>query len=145
VPSVSGPVDSTKGTTYVVAGGGGQASVETFIQNSRTRVFTAAGQVAEAAPWSLPSRSGEHSLLCVDVTPATHAGQPTTMRVRSISATNVILDDVTLSRPAVVGTAAPTSKTSDLPTLGLGAGAVVAAAGTGLLVVRRRAASRSEL
>jgi hypothetical protein len=143
VGSGLGSLDGRSGTTYITAGGGGQASYEKFIPDARTRVFTAAGLQVESAPWSLPStRTATHAVVCADVTPATKIGQSTTLRVRAVAAGNVVLDEITIVRPATVAQGSPKAAgwIDTKVAVGAGAGtAMLGATGAGLVVARRRA------
>lgn len=97
VASTGDAFDSATGTTYITAGGGGAAAYTVFREDGRARVATADGGHSEAAPWTLPHRTGQHATLCVDVTPP-GSSEPATMRLRAISVDGVTLDDTMLRR-----------------------------------------------
>lgn len=91
----SGEVNSTRGTTYITAGGGGASSGSsrnTFIPYAnKTRVSTASGPVVETEHWSLPTKTDDHAVLSVDVDPA-----GPTMLVRAVALDGREIDRVTL-------------------------------------------------
>jgi hypothetical protein len=87
---------SRDGTTYVLAGGGGQAAYPTALHPG-SYVTTETGlRVPEAAPWSA-SRFLDNSLVLVDVTPRT-AQARATMRLSAVDRRGVVVDRVTLER-----------------------------------------------
>ena len=94
-------VDSSKGTTYVTAGGGG-ASIgrePVFIPfPNKTRVYGSSGYEVETESWSIGNKTSSHAVLCVDVTPSAPGQQPG-MTVRAIDAGGTEVDRVELSRP----------------------------------------------
>ena len=101
----SGTVDSSQGTTYVTAGGGGAAfgADPLFIPyTDKTRVNVEGGPTVETEQWSIGTKTGDHAVLCVDVTPSS-AGTRPTMTLRAIDAAGTQVDQAVLSRPAAAG------------------------------------------
>ena len=137
-------VRSDQATTYITAGGGGEPASLNFFPGT-AHLFTAEGRKVIPATWSLPDRTSDHAVLCVDVTPASQAGQTTTMHLRAIDITNKVVDEVVLSRPGSVG-ARPASKPSS-PALAVGLGGVGGALvlSTAAAVVQRRRDARPRL
>ncbi len=93
-------VDSSAGTTYVTAGGGGQLATPGF-HAGYALVAESGGHVQHTENWSIPTRTAEYALLCVDVSPA-YAGASPTMRLRTITQSGAVIDDVELRRPSPV-------------------------------------------
>ncbi len=136
-------VDSTVGTTYITAGGGGANSTPTFIQDGLSRVTTAAGPSVETVEWTLPSRTGEHVVLVGDVDPGTGPDQVSTLRLRAIDESGRTRDSVVLRRPASArpGPPAPAggwSRTGLVVAGSVGAAALAAGGVTGVAALRRR-------
>jgi hypothetical protein len=93
-----GRVDSSKGTTYITAGGGGAPLHGRFLTGGRSFVFGPdQTQESEATPWALPTKTTRHTFLAVDVTPADGGNAPT-MRIRGIDWHGRLVDEVTLAR-----------------------------------------------
>jgi hypothetical protein len=89
--------DSSKGTTYITAGGGGAVAATGFIPNGMTRVSTADGTVTEKAPWTLPNRTDRHVVLVVDSYPAANGTAPQLM-LKAVDSQSVVVDRATLQR-----------------------------------------------
>ncbi len=87
-----------QGTTYVVAGGGGKTGYPVSLYPSSYVVDEDGNKVPETAPWSAV-HSQDFNLLVADVTPLT-AARTATMRLRTVRPDGVLLDEVTLERPA---------------------------------------------
>jgi Calcineurin-like phosphoesterase len=139
----AGRVDSTAGTTYVTAGGGGSNAALKFIREGRTRVFTAEGKQVETIDWSLPGRTGTHAVLVADVRPGGRPGATSTMTLQAVGRDGQILDTVELSRPATVQAPAPAiggdgGRSAGAMALAGAAATAVAGGVTGALVLRRR-------
>jgi hypothetical protein len=105
-----GQVDASTGTTYVTAGGGGQASYPTFLSPVSTVTDERGLRIPELATWSA-ARSIETSLAVVDVDPGAPGGT-TSLTVTALAAGGGVLDRVVLVRaraaaPASVPPAAP--------------------------------------
>jgi hypothetical protein len=98
-PTVEAPSGATvrasrDGTTYVLAGGGGQAAYPSALHPA-SYVTTEAGlRVPETAPWS-QTRFLDNSLVLVDVTPS-GPGRRATMRLSAVDTPGVVVDRVTL-------------------------------------------------
>ncbi|MGH8962264.1 MAG: metallophosphoesterase [Jatrophihabitantaceae bacterium] len=137
----SDTIDSRLGTTYVTAGGGGQVATRNFTTNGNTSVSLADGRQVETAPWSVPDRTGEHLVLCVDVTPSSRT-RSASMHLRALGAAGDVRDQIALVRGPVPASSAGLSAQDGWL---LGAGGVVAGGliGTGAIVLRRRATAPS--
>lgn len=115
--------DSSKGTTYLTAGGGGQAAYPTFLPEVSYVSTTALGlRVPELAPWSAFTDPG-NSIVAVDVTPPASDGA-TRLALRVVSSTGAVLERLTLVRhrataqaavPSRVASGAGTSPTAAAP------------------------------
>jgi len=102
-------VDSSQGTTYVTAGGGGASPGRepTFIPYAnKTRVYGPGGYVVETEGWSIGTKTADHVVLCVDVTPSA-PGQPPSLLVRAIDAGGAEADRAELTRPASADDSGP--------------------------------------
>ncbi len=139
-------VDSTAGTTYVTAGGGGANATPTFIQEGKTRVATAEGQRVETIDWSLPGRTGTRAVLVADVRPGGRPGATSTMILQAVDQRGDVLDSVELSRPSTVEAVAPDEdggwSTSGLVLAGAAAAGVAVGGVAGGLALRRRSTPR---
>lgn len=93
------------GTTYITAGGGGAGVGDLphpFIPfPHKTRVATNLGFVVEDEHWSLPGKTVDHALVCVDVEKT--SGGIAKLTVRAVDSAGKDLDRFTLSRPSTVG------------------------------------------
>jgi hypothetical protein len=88
---------SRLGTTYLTAGGGGQASYPTFLPGISYVSVTPLGlRIPELVQWSAVQDSS-NSVVSVDVAPPGRDGI-TTLRVRAVSATGSVLDRFQLQR-----------------------------------------------
>lgn len=89
-------VDSSRGTTYLTAGGAGAAAYP--VSGSPVTYVTAEGgiKVPEVATWSSVT-SDDHSIAFVDVAPRDRYGVAR-MRLRSLSTNGTLLDSLTLRR-----------------------------------------------
>lgn len=122
-------VDSSRGTTYVTAGGGGASPGRepVFIPYAnKTRVYGPSGFVVETESWSIGDKTGDHVVLCVDVTPSA-PGQPPRLVVRAIDAQGAEVDRAELSRPAPTGGPGPAHADGAGPDPWLIGGSVAAA------------------
>jgi hypothetical protein len=138
-------VDSTVGTTYVTAGGGGATATPQFIREGLTRVSTADGPSVESVEWTLPERTGRHAVLVADVDPGAGAGEISTLTLRAIDEFGQTLDTVVLQRrasdrPAVTAPAPGRDWTSTGLVVAGSVGAAALAAGgvAGAAALRRR-------
>jgi hypothetical protein len=117
----SAQVDSSKGTTYITAGGGGATANPLFFNDGEALLRTAAGPEPEKAPWSLrTARTGQHALLCIDVTPAPGPVSSGRLTVRAITASGAVIDQVTLQRaapPVTLPASAPSVREFDTGSL----------------------------
>lgn len=151
--------DSTRGTTYITAGGGGQVGYPAFLAPISTVTMEHGIRLPELALWSA-FRYPSNSLAYVDVDPGVDGGV-TSMKVVPLDAEGRALETVTLVRPRAAGapeqpptttTTAPASPTTttvptttaprsngSLPTTGRddAAKAAVAAAALGAAVATR--------
>lgn len=130
----SSTVDSWQGTTYITAGGGGAApgSEPVFIPFlNKTRVTTSSGMTVESAEWSVPGKTADHAVLCVDVLASGLFSATPTMVLRAIDLTGREIDRVTLSRPRVEG--------ANLVPWLVGGSAAVALGGGAAITLSRRA------
>jgi hypothetical protein len=98
----AGEVDSTAGTTYVTAGGGGAVRTPGFGHVSgKSTIWQSDGRpYSEAVDWSMPTGADQYSVLIAEVAPGPAAGGETTMKLRAVGADGTVLDRVTLRRPA---------------------------------------------
>ena len=135
-------VDSSLGTTYLTAGGGGASTINyAFIVPAMTRVTDASGKTNERRPWRLASeRNISHSVVCVDVAPPAGVGAETTMTLRTVDSDGHQLDSVVLRRTSTISDVSPRSAgsgSSALPWVAGGAAVAVVAAGVGAVAVSR--------
>ena len=86
------------GTTYVTAGGGGQAAYPVSLWPVSYVVLDHGVRQPEAADWSAV-RYLDTSFLVVDVTPGAGSAMPR-MRLRGVTPSGQLLDDLTLTRPS---------------------------------------------
>lgn len=98
-PTVDAPSGATvrarrDGTTYVLAGGGGQSAYPSALHPGSYVTVEGGIRVPEAAPWS-QVRFLDNSLVLVDVTPGA-AGRPATMRLSAVDTQGIVVDRVTL-------------------------------------------------
>jgi hypothetical protein len=98
-PTVEAPSGATvrasrDGTTYVLAGGGGQSAYPTALHPASYVTIEGGIRVPETAPWS-QVRYLDNSLVLVDVTPRA-PGRPATMRLSAVDTQGVVVDRVTL-------------------------------------------------
>ncbi len=138
-------VDSSTGTTYITAGGGGASSGTNpvFIPYpNKTRVSTPEGQEVENESWSVPTKTAEHLVLSVDVKPADAAGGTSTMTIRAVDASGQERDQVVLNRKASARADGGVGNRTAWLVAGSGA-AAVAAVGTGAFVRRRQSTTTS--
>ena len=127
-------VDSSQGTTYVTAGGGGAdlGKLPLFIPYAdKTRVNIAGGQTVETEEWSIGTKTGDHAVLCVDVSPAAAGARPTLV-LRAIDAAGTVVDSAELSRPA------PGTGSGQTPWLVGGSAAAAVAIGGAAAIVGMR-------
>ena len=89
-------VDSSLGTTYITAGGAGQAEYPTTTHPTGFVVTETGARVPEVATWSAVRYPG-HSIAIVDVTHRDHDGNAA-MTIRAIAKTGEEVDRVTLYR-----------------------------------------------
>jgi len=89
---------STAGTTYVTAGGGGQAAYQASLYPGSYVTDESGARVPEPAPWSA-ARYLDLSILAADVTPP-GAGGVTTMTLRALAVDGQEIERVTLLRRA---------------------------------------------
>lgn len=101
-----GSADSSLGTTYLTAGGAGQAEYPTIIYPAAYVVVERGLRVPELAKWSAVRYPG-HSIAIVDVTPPNGAGVAT-MTITGVAKDGSRVDRVTLRRRRV-GAAAATA------------------------------------
>lgn len=97
-----GTWESTGGTTYLCAGGGGSQTFPMSAAPLSTLTVEGGARVPEPAPWSA-FRYNDHSLLLIDVLPPSGDGAdrtPTTLTVRAVNAAGVEFDHFTLLRRA---------------------------------------------
>ena len=92
---------ATHGTTYVTAGGGGQASYPVNLSPLSYVVQEDGSRLPELASWSAVSTE-DYNVLVADVTPLA-AGRKATMRLRAVRPNGSVIDEVTLERPAKAG------------------------------------------
>lgn len=98
--------ESRRGTTYLTAGGGGQASYPTFVPGvSYVSETPLRLPVPELADWSAVADASS-SVVAVDVTPPGPDGT-TSLAVRAVSSTGGVLDRFTLVRRHVERAAVP--------------------------------------
>jgi hypothetical protein len=100
-PTVEAPTGATvraqrDGTTYVLAGGGGQAAYQSGLHPASYVTVEPGVRIPETAPWSAV-RFLDNSLVLVDVTPRT-PGRAATMQLRAVDRQGVVVDRVTLER-----------------------------------------------
>ena len=113
---------SDRGTTYLTAGGGGQASYPTFVPGVSYVSQTQLGlRIPELATWSA-FRDPSNSLLAVDVTPPGPDGA-TSLTVRAVTSAGAELERFTLVRQhraavAVPSPAAPAPRLERIPATG---------------------------
>jgi len=140
-------VNSATATTYITAGGGGASlgNGTVFIPYAnKTRVSTADGQQVVEQSWSLPTKTAEHLVLCVDVVPSDAKGGASTMTVRAVDSAGNERDRVLLTRAGVTPRPAvtpPSRPSSDQPSTAAwvaGASASAAVVGGAALALRRR-------
>lgn len=116
-------VDSSQGTTYVTAGGGGASPGRepTFIPYAnKTRLYGPGGFVVETEGWSIGTKTADHVVLCVDVTPSM-AGQQPRLLLRAIDAEGAEVDRAELTRaPAAASGPAATGGSGTAATGGSG-------------------------
>jgi hypothetical protein len=107
-------LDSTRGTTYVTAGGGGASTSNyRFLPGGTVRVRDGSGYHREPASWTIPSdRKNSYNLLSVDVVPAIKVGDQTILRAVAFDDLGRELDRFSLVRPATVVAATSTAATS---------------------------------
>ena len=110
-------VDSSLGTTYITAGGGGASTSNyPFISAATTRVNDDSGQHDEPAPWRITrDRMTTQGVVCVDVAPASNAGGQSSLSVRTIDANGSQIDALVLRRTATIGSGIPDSGTTPAP------------------------------
>ena len=141
-------VDSSTGTTYITAGGGGQAVYPASTHPVSYVTIDGGARVPELAPWS-SVRVQDHSLIVADVVPPGSDGT-TTMKVRALDTTGAVVDEVTLRRSGArlkpptnapgSGAGRPTTPGAPLPSTGDLSGV---AAGAALLAAAGVAAHRA--
>jgi hypothetical protein len=134
-------VDSTLGTTYVTAGGGGASGRNDFIPEGLTRLAVADGFDVEKVDWSLPERTSTRAVVSVDVRPGGRRGTESTLTLTTVDADGGVVDSTELRRPATVDLAVPQDGGWSVGrTLAIGAaGAGLAAtAAAGRVVLHRR-------
>lgn len=102
------------GTTYITAGGGGQAAYQATLFPVSYVTEESGARVPEEAPWSA-TRYLDVSLLAVDVLPAGSDGV-TTMTLRALQADGTPIESVTLRRTSAVATAARAEAAAGLAT-----------------------------
>lgn len=91
-------VDSSLGTTYITAGGGG-ASQNGGFESGGARIVRPGGNLDhESAPWAVPTRTNAHSFLAVTVTPSRNRWERASMQIRAIDEHGASFDQVTLTR-----------------------------------------------
>lgn len=138
--------DSSKGTTYITAGGGGATAYASpaFIEKANmTRVSTAEGREVENEKWSLPTKTAEHLVLSVDVEPALEVGGLATMTVRAVDTAGTERDRTVLTRISAASSQATSGVLGgEVPRL-LALGSASAIAGTAVVIHRRRSARKS--
>ncbi|MCU1615998.1 MAG: phosphoesterase [Frankiales bacterium] len=123
----SSRIDSSLGTTYITAGGGGREVSGAFAATGSLLVQQDGSRTQESADWSVPTRTTAHSFLAVDVSPAT-TGAPPTMVVRVLDSAGRRVDEVTLTR----GPTRPGGLPADALWIA-GAGTAAAAGAAGVL------------
>jgi hypothetical protein len=84
------------GTTYVLAGGGGQSAYPSALHPTSYVVTETGLRVPETALWSA-ARFLDNSLVLVDVTPRTATARAT-MRLSAVDRKGQVVDRVTLER-----------------------------------------------
>lgn len=150
-----GTFDASVGTTYVTAGGGGQAAYQTALFPLSYVTDESGARIPEKAPWSA-TRYLDVSLLAVDVNPPGSDGL-STMTLRALRVDGTLIESVTLRRvraasaatsaevePAMsAAPAVPPATSAELPRTG---GGLVAAASLGLAgaAAARRLAAASD-
>lgn len=140
--------ESSRGTTYLTAGGGGQAPYPTFVPGVSYVSQTQAGlRIPELATWSA-FRDATNSIVAVDVSPPGPTGL-TSLAIRAVAASGAVLERFTLVRrhaATVVAPAAPAAPVAaprpveEIPATGEESTPrllVAAAAGAGALALRR--------
>lgn len=126
-------VDSSLGTTYITAGGGGASPNGGFENGGSVVVRPGGKREHEPAPWAVPTGTTDHAFLAVTVTPSRNWWEPATMQIRAIDEHGTPFDQVTLTR-------APGRTAGLRPSTGTVVGAGAAAAvltGAGLVASRR--------
>lgn len=89
---------ATQGTTYITAGGGGQASYPLNLGPVSYVTEVNGLRVPELATWSAVATE-DYNVLVADVTPLT-ADRTASMRLRAVRPDGTLIDEVTLIRPA---------------------------------------------
>lgn len=95
---------ATQGTTYITAGGGGQAAYQAALFPTSYVTVESGARVPEDASWSA-FRFLDVSFIAVDVTPPAADGV-TTMKVRALRKDGILVESVTLRRARAVVAAA---------------------------------------
>jgi hypothetical protein len=134
-------VESSTGTTYVTAGGGGANTGTRFITIPKTRLATANGIEVVSADWSIGTRLGDHGVLSVDVEPAASTGANASMTLRWVAADGTVIDRAVLQRPSALRAAdGQHASQGDIVPWLVGGGAVAGfgVAGAAMAVHRRR-------
>jgi hypothetical protein len=111
-----GTWSSEAGTTYLTAGGGGQASYPTFVPGVSYVSQTTAGlRIPELATWSA-FRDPANSFVAVDVEPPGAEGT-TTLTIRAITSSGAELERISLvrRRAVAVSPAAPAAAPAPAP------------------------------
>jgi 3',5'-cyclic AMP phosphodiesterase CpdA len=89
-------VDSSQGTTYITAGGGGQATYPTLLYPGSVLTVEGNVRIPEDASWSAV-RVTNHSLISVDVRSDNGAGRPV-MDITGLDKSGAVIDRVLLTR-----------------------------------------------
>ena len=89
-------VDSSRGTTYITAGGGGQATYPTLLYPGSVLTVEGNVRIPEDASWSAV-RVTNHSLISVDVRSDDGAGRPV-MDITGLDKSGAVIDRVLLTR-----------------------------------------------
>jgi hypothetical protein len=95
-PSGSTISPAVEGTTYITAGGGGQAAYQLALYPASYVTFAGGIRVPELAPWSA-TRYLNLSLIAVDVAPP-DSGGVATMTIRALRAGGAEIERITLRR-----------------------------------------------